>query len=98
MTEYLRREDVERAVERRAQNYERLGWTALASAMRETLADLRALPPAKGEGELRAEIQKWRDDAFETAAGICERYGLNEYAIGDIRALKSQPQSHQDQE
>ncbi len=34
--------------------------------------------------------QRWRDDAFEAAAALAERYGQT-YVAGDIRALKSAP-------
>lgn len=38
----------------------------------------------------REEITKWRDDALEQAAQICDRYGLDAYGAGhDIRVLKS---------
>lgn len=38
----------------------------------------------------RAEAQRWRDDALETAARICEQYGEDGYGAAlDIRALKS---------
>ena len=36
--------------------------------------------------QARNEAQKWRNDAFEAAAHIAERWGAHEAAI-DIRAL-----------
>ena len=37
--------------------------------------------------EFSSEIQKWRNDAFEKAAQIGERYEVNPHCISDIRAL-----------
>ena len=48
------------------------------------------MDPNAGANQMTdAEIQRWRDDAFEAAAKICERYQVNSFVIGDIRALKS---------
>lgn len=57
----------------------------------EVLTAIRALPASEAV-YTRAEVQAWRDDAFEAAAMICERYaeGGGEAAL-DIRFLKSRP-------
>lgn len=37
----------------------------------------------------RQDLQRWRDDALEAAAQICDRYGLDAYGAGhDIRVMK----------
>lgn len=37
----------------------------------------------------RAEVQQWRDLAFDTAAGIVERYAGNAHCVADLLAMKT---------
>lgn len=56
------------------------------SEVREVIGRYRTL--LAGTREERMTAQQWRDNAFEAAAAIAERYE-QPYAAADIRALKS---------